>query len=75
MTDTTCVLDFSNDLVELWQTNQERCYEAVTSKILPALKRLEEENDRVFATMRQVSDYWEAGRIRVPENILAWNGD
>lgn len=70
-----CALVFSDDVLALWEANQERCYEAVTSKILPALTKLEEENDRVNATMRQVSDQWNARRIRVPADILAWARD
>ncbi|KAI5453440.1 hypothetical protein NCC49_005917 [Naganishia albida] len=62
-------------LVELWHANQEECYEAVTSKILPALEKLEQENERLFATMRQVSDHWDARRLRVPANLLTWGRD
>lgn len=63
---------FSDKVVELWQANQERCYETVTSKILPALQKLEDENDRVFARLQHVCDVWNARRIRIPEEMLAW---
>ena len=58
--------------MEFWKVNRERCYETITSKIQPALQKLEEENDRAFARFRDVGEVWNARRLRVPQQILTW---
>mgnify|MGYP002718935324 CR=1 FL=1 len=59
----------------MWKADRERCFATITRKVIPALQKLEEENDRVFDQARKLSEIWDDRRIRIPKQILAWTRD
>lgn len=62
-------------IIQMWKENQERCYATISNKVFPALQRLEEESDRASDRARRVGEIWDARRLRIPEQILAWIRD
>ncbi|KAJ9106883.1 hypothetical protein QFC19_003013 [Naganishia cerealis] len=65
----------TENVIALWQSNQEHCHEVIVNKIIPAWQKIEEEKNEAFGRLRGIYDAWNARRIRVPDEILAWVRD
>ncbi|KAJ9122475.1 hypothetical protein QFC22_001902 [Naganishia vaughanmartiniae] len=65
----------TQDVISAWQTCQQRCHATIVGKVIPALRKLEDEKNLAFQRLRGMCEIWNARRIQIPEEILVWVGD